>query len=48
MFNRRYVPTFAELIDRLSICILKKIYISDNAAEYQKEIDEYVNDEYES
>lgn len=37
--ERFYVPTFAELVDRLSICILKKIYIPENAEEYQKEID---------
>ncbi len=38
-FERKYLPTFADLINRLSICILKKIWISDNAEEYQKEID---------
>lgn len=36
---RYYVPTFSELVDRLSICILKKIWIPENASEYQKEID---------
>jgi hypothetical protein len=42
--ERKYLPTFAELIDRLSICTLKKIYISDNADEYQKEIDNIKHD----
>lgn len=37
--NRYYVPTFAELLDRMSICILKKIWIPENAVEYQNEID---------
>jgi len=37
--TRNYAPTFSELIDRMSICILKKIWISENASEYQKEID---------
>lgn len=37
--ERKYLPTFADLIDRLSICILKKIWIPDNSEEYQKEID---------
>lgn len=37
--KRYYVPTISELIDRLSICTLKKIWIPENADEYQKEID---------
>lgn len=37
--DRQYHLTFAELLDRLSICILKKIWIPENATEYQKEID---------
>jgi hypothetical protein len=36
--ERVYLPTFADLIDRLSICILKRIFISKNAEEYSKEI----------
>lgn len=37
--QRKYLPTFAELVDRLSICMLKKIWIPENSSEYQKEID---------
>jgi len=36
--ERVYLPTFADLIDRLSICILKRIFIPKNAEEYSKEI----------
>lgn len=38
--KRKYLPTLAELIDRLSICMLKKIYISTNTSKYQKEIED--------
>jgi len=34
---RKYLPTFAELIDRLSIVTLKSIKISKNKKEYEKE-----------
>jgi hypothetical protein len=35
--TRYYVPTFAELIDRLSIVILKSIFASENSAAYEEE-----------
>ena len=35
--NRKYLPTFAELIDRLSIVILKTIFIPENKDAYEKE-----------
>ena len=34
---RQYLPTFAELIDRLSIVILKSIFIPENKDAYEKE-----------
>lgn len=34
---RQYLPTFAELIDRLSIVILKSIFIPENKEAYEKE-----------
>jgi hypothetical protein len=36
--NRKYLPTLSELIDRLSICLLKRIFIPENKEEYSKEI----------
>jgi hypothetical protein len=49
--TRKYLPTFAELIDRLSIVILKEIFISENATAYHEEqklimhdIDEILDD----
>jgi hypothetical protein len=35
--NRKYFPTFAELVDRLSIVILKTIFIPENKDAYEKE-----------
>ena len=34
---RVYLPTFAELVDRLSIVILKSIFIPENKEAYEKE-----------
>jgi hypothetical protein len=34
---RKYLPTFAELIDRLSIVILKSIFIPENKEAYENE-----------
>ena len=34
---RKYLPTFAELIDRLSIVILKSIFIPENKKAYEEE-----------
>ncbi len=42
--NRKYLPTFSELIDRLSICTLKSIFIPQNKSAYQKEIDDIKHD----
>lgn len=35
--SRQYLPTFAELIDRLSIVILKSIFIPENKDAYEEE-----------
>ena len=37
MTDRKYLPTLAELIDRLSIVQLKEIYIAEHAEEYRTE-----------
>ena len=42
--NRKYLPTLAELIDRLSIIQLKEVFITDHKDEYAKEIKEIVHD----
>ena len=44
MTERKYLPTLAELIDRLSISQLKEVFIADHKTEYAKEIDEIVHD----
>ncbi len=36
--ERKYLPTLAELIDRLSIVQLKEVFIPEHKAEYAKEI----------
>ena len=41
---RKYLPTLAELIDRLSIVTLKSIKISENKDEYEKEAQEIMHD----
>lgn len=38
MIERKYLPTLAELIDRLSIVQLKAIFISENKVAYDEEI----------
>jgi hypothetical protein len=38
MTDRKYLPTFAELVDRLSIVILKSVFISENREAYRAEI----------
>jgi hypothetical protein len=38
------LPTFAELIDRLSIVQLKEIFISEHRGEYAKEIEDILHD----
>lgn len=42
--KRKYLPTVSELIDRLSICQLKAIYIYSNKDEYEKEIESIMYD----
>lgn len=39
MNDRKYLPTFAELIDRLAIVQLKAIFIPENKDAYEKEIE---------
>lgn len=41
---RRYLPIFSDLIDRLSICQLKQIYIPENADSYKQEIEDILHD----
>jgi hypothetical protein len=36
--QRKYLPTFAELVDRLTIVLLKSIFIPDNKTQYDQEI----------
>ena len=38
MSKRKYLPTLAELIDRLSIIQLKEVFISEHKKEYADEI----------
>jgi len=38
MTERKYLPTLAELIDRLSIIMLKSIFISENRQAYREEM----------
>ena len=40
--SRKYLPTLAELVDRLSIVQLKEVFITDHKDEYAKEIKEIV------
>lgn len=40
----QYLPTFAELLDRLSICQLKEWMIPEHREEYEKEIKDLLND----
>ena len=44
MQNRKYLPTVAELIDRLSIIQLKEVFITEHKEEYAKEIKDIVHD----
>ena len=44
MNTRKYLPTFAELIDRLSIVQLKEVFIPEHKEEYAKEISDIVHD----
>jgi len=42
--SRKYFPTFAELIDRLSITQLKEVFITDHKGEYSQEIRDICHD----
>ena len=42
--DRKYLPTFAELADRMSICILKSIFIPENKEAYDKETQDIKHD----
>ena len=44
MFNRKYLPTLAELIDRLSIAQLKEVFITEHKEEYGQEIADICHD----
>jgi len=44
MKQRKYLPTFSELIDRLSIVQLKEVFIKENKKEYGKEISDILDD----
>jgi hypothetical protein len=44
MNERKYLPTLAELIDRLSIAQLKEVKIPEHKAEYAQEISDIVHD----
>lgn len=44
MTQRRYLQTFSELIDRLSIVQLKEVFITDRKEEYGSEIADIVHD----
>ena len=42
--NRKYLPTFAELVDRMTICQLKAIFIPENKGPYDQEISDIKHD----
>lgn len=44
MSERKYLPTLAELIDRLSISQLKEVFISEHKQEYSQEIKDILHD----
>ena len=44
MRERKYLPTLAELIDRLSIIQLKEVFIAEHKEEYAKEIADIQHD----
>ena len=44
MEDRKYLPTLAELVDRLSIVQLKEVFITEHKEEYAKEIADIVHD----
>tara|TARA_A100001515_G_C4558090_1_gene205677 strand:+ start:311 stop:718 length:408 start_codon:yes stop_codon:yes gene_type:complete len=42
--ERKYLPTFSELVDRLSITQLKEVFIPEHKEEYAQEIAEICHD----
>ena len=42
--DRKYLPTLAELVDRLSIVQLKEVFITEHKNEYAQEIKDIVYD----
>ena len=44
MSERKYLPTLAELVDRLSIIQLKEVFITEHKEEYAEEIKDIVHD----
>lgn len=44
MSERKYLPTFAELIDRLAIVQLKYIFIPENSDAYKIEMNDIIHD----
>ena len=42
--KRKYLPTLAELVDRLSIAQLKEVFITEHKEEYAQEISDIVHD----
>lgn len=42
--ERKYLPTFSELIDRLSIVQLKEVFIPEHKQEYAQEISDICHD----
>ena len=44
MKQRKYLPTFGELIDRLSIHQLKEVFIPENKKNYAKEMNDIISD----
>ena len=42
--KRKYLPTLAELVDRLSIVQLKEVLITDHKEEYTQEIKDIIHD----
>ena len=44
MEKRKYLPTLAELIDRMSISQLKEVFIPEHKEEYAQEIKDIEHD----
>ena len=42
--DRKYLPTLAELVDRLSIIQLKEVFITEHKEEYAQEIKDIIHD----